>query len=485
MFLPRWVAVIVMTAAVGAADATPIEWRECKIGGSQGLPEVDAKCARLDVAENPAAPTGRKISLNLAKVPARAKKPQPDPVFFLAGGPGQAAVESFPQMMGGFREILAQRDVILVDQRGTGGSGKLDCKQDRSLVDELIREPDLEQLKADTLKCLRELKADPKFYTTSDYIRDLEAVRSALNLQQINLYGGSYGTRVALSYLRAHPDSLRALIIDGVAPQDLALGSEHGRNLDAALAAMDQRCAKDSSCRARFGDLRTQRVALKTALDQRPQIVEILSPTSNEPLNVRLGGEVMMGGVRLLTYSPETVAMLPLLIHQSVQDGGRTLARQALMTMSSLEDQLSPLLELSVICTEDVPFFGDGVSAERVTLMGFALVDYARTRCSVWPRGELPADFKQPVASAKPVLLLSGEFDPVTPPRYAEHAKKTLSNARHLIAPGQGHIALIRGCMGKLASEFLGELKPTAINADCLKALTPAPLYSSFNGSEP
>lgn len=469
----------------GSAQASSIEWRDCKIGGEKGLPELSAQCARFEVPENPAEPSGLKLSLNLARVPARAKSPLPDPVFFLAGGPGQAAIESFPQMVGGFRDILSKRDVILVDQRGTGGSARLECKQERSLLEGLTEAPDLEQLKAETLKCLGQLKADPRFYSTSDYIRDLQSVRAALGLGPINLYGGSYGTRVALSYLKAHPDALRALIIDGVAPQDLALGSEHARNLESALLALDQRCRKDSECTRRFGDLKVQRDELKVALDANPQIVEIISPTRFEPLEVRISGDTLIAGVRLLTYAPETIALLPILIHESARDGGRTLARQALMTIGSLEESLSPLMELSVICTEDVPFFPADSASERNTLMGTTLIDYARARCSVWPRGDLPKNFKDPVVSDKPVLLLSGEFDPVTPPRYAEHAAKGLSNSRHLVAPGQGHIALFRGCMGKLAAQFLNDLKPAELKAECLKSLTPAPLFSSFNGSEP
>jgi len=480
-----WICSASLLSLSLVALAEPIAWRDCRIGGTQGAPEIDAQCARFEVAENPNQPAGRKISLNLARVAARAKKPQPDPVFFLAGGPGQAAVEAFPQLMLGFNEILSERDVILVDQRGTGGSGKLECKQQRSVVDELVRAADLAELKSDTLKCLQELKADARFYTTSNYIGDLEQVRKALGLKQINLYGGSYGTRVALSYLKAKPASLRSLIIDGVAPQDLALGAEHGRNLDSALAAMDKRCAHDAVCRERFGDLRAKRLALQTMLMTDPRVVEVVSPTSQEPLQVRLAGEVVMSGIRLLTYAPETVALLPLLIHESARDGGRTLARQALMTIANLDEQLSPLLELSVICTEDVPFFGNAQDSERDTLMGTVLLDYTRTRCSVWPRGELPEGFKDPVSSDKPVLLLSGEFDPVTPPRYAEQAAKTLSNSRHLIAPGQGHIALARGCMPKLAKEFLGTLKPSVLKANCLKSLTAAPLFTSFNGPEP
>jgi pimeloyl-ACP methyl ester carboxylesterase len=478
-------------AALGAlliasgAQAQSIDWRDCKIGGGgTGAPEISASCARFEVAENPDAPDGRKLSLNLAKVPARAKTPAPDPVFFLAGGPGQAAVEAFPQVALGFREILAKRDVILVDQRGTGGSNKLECEAARPLSESLTLAPDLAALKDETSACLKDLDNDPKFFTTGDYLRDLEAIRQAMGAAQVNLYGGSYGTRVGLSYLQAYPQHLRALILDGVVPQTLALGSEHGRNLDAALAALDQRCQQDTICRTRFGDLAEQRRALKATLEARPEVIEIRSPQSFEPIDIRVAGETVMSGVRLLTYQPESAALLPLLIHRAARDGGRTLAEQALMTISALDEQMSPLMELSVLCSEDLPFYGD-VSAEANTLMGMALIDYARTRCSVWPRGAVREDFKQAVQSDTPVLLLSGEFDPVTPPRYAAEAAKSLSQSRHLIAPGQGHLVLFRGCMPKLAAEFLDTRDGAKLDAKCIESLTPAPLFTSFNGPEP
>jgi len=233
-----------------------IEFKPCSLTSPAGAATVEAQCGRYAVPENPAAPNGRRVELNIAWLPATDESgAAPDPVFFLAGGPRQAATEVWPQIDAAFAEVRKHRHVVLVDQRGTGKSNPLVCRDregENAVVD---GEGDSgSELAAFARRCLASLDADPRFYTTTDAVRDLDTVRRALGARTVNLVGGSYGTRVAQQYAKRYPQHTRTIVLDGVAPNTLVLGSEHARNLDASLALQFAQCQKLPACRARFGD---------------------------------------------------------------------------------------------------------------------------------------------------------------------------------------------------------------------------------------
>src|SRR5690606_26651719 len=233
-----------LAALLLAGPAAALDFTPCELRSPQSASGLEAQCATFEVPEDRNRPDGRRLQLRVARVPAREAEARPDPVVFLAGGPGQAASESFPQVASAYRDVLRDREVILVDQRGTGGSNLLQCDMPL-LNDPTAPPPDAGELQRLARDCLSALDADVAHYTTRDYLADLEAVRQALGVERWNLVGGSYGTRVALSYLQAHPDSLRTVVLDGVVPQDVALGQDHGRHLDEALQAQFRRCLED------------------------------------------------------------------------------------------------------------------------------------------------------------------------------------------------------------------------------------------------
>ncbi len=266
----------------------------------------------MRVPEDRSRPDGRSSNCRSPASPARASGPQTDPVVMLAGGPGQSALESFPQVAAAFRGVLRERDVILVDQRGTGRSHPLDCPEAEAVETGDLVEPGWRAHSPSSACARSRSSADPRFYTTSDYVADLETVRSALGIPQYNLVGISYGTRVALEYLRRHPDRTRAVVLDSVVPPELILGAEHARNLEHVIDAQFARCEADAVCRERFGSPRAQLDALLAELRAQPQRVTYRDPLTPERRVGTLTATDVAGVVRLYAYAPQLFGMLPM-----------------------------------------------------------------------------------------------------------------------------------------------------------------------------
>ncbi|HEX9208513.1 MAG TPA: alpha/beta hydrolase [Steroidobacteraceae bacterium] len=485
VLLAAWPGLLPAAGAAGMAYGK-LQFEPCTLA-SPGVPQtVAARCSRLSVPEDRSHPGGRHISLAIAWVPGAAKRPQPDPVIFLAGGPGQAALESFPMLAGALREVMRQRDVILVDQRGTGKSHPLECPEvaARQVAADLEAR-DVEQARAQAQDCLREIRdADPRFYTTSDYIDDLEAVRQALGVGQFNVFGVSYGTRVALEYLRRQPGHVRTMLLDSVVPPTLLLGAEHARNLEDAVDAQFARCAADATCRERYGSPRATLDRLLQDLRVQPRKVAYRDPLTYELREENLTVDTVATVVRLHAYVPQLFAMLPMLLADAAAGHGEGLMAQARMVQQLVGEQISAALQLSVSCAEDAPGLVSN-PADRDTLLGTEFVDLLRAQCSVWPRGRMPADFHTPVTASRPVLLLAGEFDPVTPPRYGERVQRSLPQSRLFVLRGQGHGVLGVGCTPRLYAEFVDRADVAKLDGRCLDTLVYTPPFAGPYGWEP
>lgn len=460
-----------------------IAFEPCELSRPRGVERIRAECARFAVAEDADRPQGRQLQLRVALLPARVSDAQPDPVVLLAGGPGQSAVEAYVSAQAALEPLRARRHILLVDQRGTGESNRLGC-EDKELGS-------AESLTAAAMRdaarrCLAQTSAiaDPRFYTTGDYLRDLEAVREALGVRTVNLIGASYGTRVALDYLRRHAQVVRSVVLDSVVPPELPLLQEHAKNLDRGLRNIFDACLRNDACRDRFGDPQATLLRLSARLARRPAPVEVVDPFDFSPRSEQLGAYLLATIVRLYAYQPESAALLPLLLDEALEGRPQPLMAQGLLLLDQLEGQMAHGMELSVVCTEDAPWLHVDES-DRGTLLGSALIEGVRAQCEVWPRGEVPADFKQPVKSDKPVLILSGEYDPVTPPRYGEQVARTLPNSRHVVAPGQGHTVMIRGCLPRLIRDFVEDLQPSALDTACVQTMGAWPAFLGYGGSAP
>ena len=483
---------ILITAALLALACAPeaqartlgsLEFKACSLASPFSGDAIAAQCATLQVPENPATPDGRKIGLMIAWIAAdRDDAAEPDPVFMLAGGPGQSALESYPQAANAFAETRKKRHIILVDQRGTGGSNALTCKE--PFDESALPTP---QAAADyTRRCLTALsrRADPRFYTPSEAIQDLDAVRKAIGAPQINLVGISYGTRVAQQYAAKYPQSTRTIVLDGVAPNSLVLGNEFARNLEDALDLQFALCAKTPACAQRLGNPREKLRALMVKLETDPPLVTYRDGISGEARQDRLTPELVAGLVRMYAYMPLASSLLPLQLNEAANGRYDALMSLSKMLGEQMADSITMGMQLSVICTED----GGELKADPAdehTLLGNALVDYLVAQCAIWPRGVRPAGFRAPLKSDVPALLLSGEFDPVTPPRYGDAVVKTLANGRHLILRGQGHNVIGIGCMPKLMARFIDAADAKTLDAKCLAKLPYTPPFTGFYGWEP
>lgn len=481
-------AVLALAAASACGESPPraaptaLSLSPCHLAGD-GTQVVAGECGTLRVFENRATSTGRAIDLAVAVVRATGRNPVPDPVFFLAGGPGGSALGMYPPLAGAFTSLNIKHDIVLVDQRGTGKSAALDCPEPPGAAPDTTRGEAVLRLKA----CGESLvqRADLRQYTTAIAMDDLDDVRAALGYEKIDLYGSSYGTRAALVYLRRHEGHVRAVALDGVAPPDWAVGATTGRDGQRAMNLVFARCAADAACNEAFPNLPAALTALMSA-HEKPETVVVPHPTSAKAVSLPFGRYGIASTLHTLSYTSESAALLPLLVSSaSATSDLRPLAAQALMIPEML--RLSEGAYFSVICSEDAPYFDDAtLAADNAGSYGGS--EWGRTTldvCAGWPRATLAAADRAPVASNVPVLLLSGEQDPVTPPSNATAAAQTLPNSLHVTVPGQGHGAIVSSCARRILNDFVDTADVKKVRTDCFDDEKPMRFFTSFAGPKP
>ena len=480
---------------VGAAGHAPqaitrtfgkLAFTPCTLAPEFGTQSTEAQCTTMKVPEDRANPKGRQVELAIAWVPAN-DPGAPDPLFFIAGGPGQSALDSFPTIAPAFAELRKKRDVILVDQRGTGKSAPLVCKDSEgksAVVDK--DDYSLEAATAFAARCatLMSKNADLRFYTTTDAIQDLDDVRAALGAAQVNLMGVSYGTRVAQQYAKRYPQHTRTVTIDGIVPNSLVLGNEHARNLERSLDSQFKRCQLSSACARKFGDTRVQLDALMAKLKAEPPLVSYRDAITGEARQEKLTPGHVATLTRMFAYAPQAAGLLPLELNEAAQGRYEPLMALSKLLVSTVGDQIMHGMQLSVICTEDAAEL-KADPADADSLLGVDLITTMAAQCGVWPKSQRPKDFRAPLSGNVPVLIVSGEFDPVTPPRYGEEVLRTLPNGRHLVVRGQGHNVLPVGCMPKLFARFVDTADAKSLDAKCLDTVPYAVPFTGFYGWEP
>ena len=469
------------------AMAADLVLERCRLT-SDPFPAAFARCGTLAVPLDPSAADGPTIDVFVARVPSLSSSPRADPLVLIAGGPGESTVDMYLQLRGAFEPVRRERDVILVDQRGTGRSAAgFGCSVPEDLS---LDTAGAAALGAYIDRCVAELEHDPRFYTTSVAIQDLDRVRAALGIAQWNVYGVSYGTRVAQHYLRRFPEHARAVVLDGVVPPELALGPDIAREAQRALEQIFARCAADDACHAHFASLPEEFRELLARLEAGPVAVPAARPSDSvDAPAANAGGKFsapeLRALVRLLSYSAATVALLPALLHEAHAGNYAPLANQSSTTLRRLPESLSFPMSNSVTCTEDTPFAPAGArDGLRETYLGTTIVDALDAICRRWPAGAIDADLHAPLLSDRPVLLLSGSNDPITPPAYATRAAATLAHATQLVGDKQGHGLVAVGCMPRLLRSFL-EHPGEALDAACLAAEPPTPFFLSLLGPGP
>ncbi len=440
------------------------------------LPGVEREilCGAVSMPEDPDAPGGRKIDIHFAVVPAVARNKQPDPVFVFAGGPGQAATRVIGITMPIFAELNARRDIVFIDQRGTGKSSPLDCPDDQpSLAATLDPSHQLERLR----RCLRELRADTRQYATWIAVDDFDAVRMKLGAARINLWGGSYGTRAALEYLRRYPQHVRTAVLDGVAPPDMTLPAAFSLDAEAALAGLSAACRSDERCRARFPDFDARIGALLERADTGFEIT-VADPLTGRPQTLQVDRPLLASLLRVPLYLPTLGAVLPQAL--AAAGGGDFTALVALTVAVSgrVSENFALGMHFAVICAEDLPRLGPTHrKVAAATRFGTTFADMYADACTAIATRPVPEGFYQVPRSEVPVLILSGGLDPATPPRHGSSVAERLGNARHVVSPHLGHGLSGQACAPRLITRFIRAGDFVELDAACLEKLPPASFF--------
>ena len=370
-----------------------------------------------------------------------------------------------------FARIHRDRDIVLVDQRGTGRSSPLLCaafKPDHSLKAALEFDP-----LPKATSCAQELAAngvDAAQYTTAAWVADLDAVRIALGYDKINLWGGSYGTRVAQEYLRRYPQRVRSVVLDGVATPAMRSTLDVWPSREVALGAIVEACAQSRACAAAHPDLKTTIDGIRSSLGPEGRDVTLIDPRTGDSQSMRLTFEHVIGALQSFTYVPELAALLPEVIARAASGDFGPLYAGAMLVTGDLDEQSNTALHYSVTCAEDVPRVtaADAASA-LASLRTKTLAERALSVCTAWPKGIVPADATTRVKSDVPVLILSGGLDPVTPPANGADVAKSLPDSRHIVAQGYGHIVSPHACGPRLIAAFLDDPTFESLPASCVE----------------
>jgi pimeloyl-ACP methyl ester carboxylesterase len=458
-FRPCLGAALMALALIPAAARAGAPTRTCHLPGS----EEPLRCVSLPVALDYARPNGAKLKLHVTVAPAFRESARPDPLFVLAGGPGQAGSDVLQLLNSTFRRTRATRDIVFIDQRGTGLSGKLDC--DSTPAQEAMTE---EQMEAEIVACIASLKANYAAYGTASAARDIEQVRQALGYGKVNVWGGSYGTRLAQAYARAYPAQVRSLLLDGVAAPDQVIPAG-GRDSQAALDALFRQCAAEPACARAFPNARAEFGALAAKVASGAVKVEISDPRTAAPLKLPMTSARFLGTVHSILYSPADSRRLPFLIHSAAQGRWEPfMARRNVAADFSADGANALVLHLAVVCAEDLPRLTHELRAADTTDAGLnaPMVTRLPALCRAISVPAVAPAATTPITA--PTLMLSGALDPVTPPRRAEAAGKFMTHAQHLVVANAGHGISSLGCAPRLMREFLD--RPDApVQADCLK----------------
>jgi pimeloyl-ACP methyl ester carboxylesterase len=442
-----------------------------------------AYCGSLTVFENREAAAGRRIRLAIVVLPALGDDHEPDPLVFLAGGPGQGAARMADAVAAAFRRVQRRRDIVLVDQRGTGDSNGLHCHGETgSLQDAFATE---ERALARLRDCLAGLDADVRFYTTPIAMDDLDDVREYLGYDRVNLYGGSYGTRAALVYLRRHGQHVRSMVLDGAAPTDMRLPLYAARDAGRALERLLADCDAETACRSAYPGLAHRVQALIARLDRSPARVRLVHPRTGAADTVDVTARAVASVIFGALYSPVTGSMLPLLLDRAEHNDFQGLL--ALGFAGDTSENMSTGMQLSVLCSEDAPAIGphDLERATQGRFFGVHLAAGQLKACEIWPRGEIDPAYYEPVVSAVPALVLSGDIDPVTPPSWGDAVVRHLSSGRHFVAPATGHGVAGTACGARLIAGFLDRADAGGLEASCLATARRPPFFVTPTGPDP
>ncbi len=469
-----------MLTTMAAAQATDIfaNTDSCYVDGI----DEKVRCGSISVPENPNKQDGRKIDIQYVILPAIKNAEPGKALLGIAGGPGQSAIES----AGYFDKLLTKtrqfRDILLIDQRGTGSSNILAC-DNMSPVDALAINDEAQDMVALTKECMDAQNADITQYGSLNAVTDFEAVRKAIGYEQLDVYGISYGTRMAQLYMRQYPEATSTVILDGVVPMQQNL-IYIGDAIARATEIMLSDCEQNQACNQAFPELRNDLNAVSDRLAEQPLQTQVNDPVAGEMTDLTLTRSKFLGAIRMALYAPNTRSLLPYAISQAAEGNYQPILGLYALTTDGAGIAMG--MHASVVCGEDIPFVDEkAAEVANRTFVGGEMLRGLTEICTIWQIPPVSPEFHQPIASNIPTLLLSGEMDPATPPSWAELAKVQLTNAEHIVSPYAGHGTAAQTCAHGLIATLVKDGSLENLDTECMERDTSRSFYLNANTVEP
>ncbi len=448
----------------GAVELVP-----CPVPGT----DEEMLCGSFDVNENRRAQSGRVLTLRLAVLPARMPSPRPDPIFVVWGGPGGGGSATALADALESSWLRAERDVVLVDQRGTGGSNALDCELPGSPEDAqgyLVRWFD----DADALRrCKRQLAevANLRMYTTPNAMDDLDDVRAAMGYGRINLIAGMRGTRSALVYLRRHRESVRRVILEGAAPLAHTYPLYSAEAAQRSLDRVFGQCARDAACAAAYPDLEQELETVLERLEQAPVTVTVNHPDTSARVEVELSRQAFAETLLYVLLDTEDTRWVPYVVHLMFEGDYVPVAQAAVEVGRGFRQAFEVGAMLSTICAEDVPRIRPAAIPRLTegTFLGDDMVRRVLALCEIWPTAPLGETYWDEVTADAPVLIWSGTLDPVQAPKWGNRAAHYLPQGLHLVVPAANDIE--GECYDAVNQRFLNRASVAGLNTRCTRGM--------------
>lgn len=453
--------------------AQKVSLKPCEIPGAEQGKKDSVLCGRYEVFEDRTSKKGRKIPISIVVYPATGSEKLSDPVWYIPGGPGSSATEDAPYVAQDLAALRTKRDLVFVDQRGTGGSNPLNCE----LFDPKNIHSYLTHWNppAAVAACRKELEktSDLKLYVTSIAMDDFEEVRKALGYGKINLAGSSYGTRAVMAYVRQYPSSVRSVFLHGVSPFDQHMPREFPWHTQRALNGVLDECLANTECGTTFPDIKRNERAVLESLKKGPVDVDVV--IDNKPMRVKLSRDLAGEAIRYMLYQSGAASRIPLVLNEASKGNFKRLAEAAIFYRRVIVATGATGLYLSITCAEDLPFAKSSDDRDPdVTFLGNYRLREQLEACAEWPQGKIRKNYDELESSDVPALIYSGQWDPVTPPEYGDRVAKLLPNSLHVVVPSGGHgFGGLQGleCLDSLTTKFIENGSVKTLDTSCVKSI--------------
>lgn len=458
-----------MSVAAGQISyALPVSLQPCSLPGIKRT----ARCGAIEVPENSDRPGSRKLEIHFAVIPAANGHARPDPIVPLLGGPGESAIEAGGYFVKRLAPMLNDRDLLLVDERGTGRSNALRCH---------FFSPDdpAESLQnlfppARVEGCAKNLAAhaDLTQYSYRRFAQDLESIRRTLGYGPLNLYAGSYGTRAAQVFVRTYPGSVRTIYLGSVVPIDIAMPLPFAKAAQSAIDRTFAACESDASCRSAFPHVSDEFSQIMARLASGRVVVNVPGHAGTVALSQGRVAEWF----RSLLYRPSSAARLPWLVHQANNGDWSAIVEGILEDGRDADNDLSLGLLLSITCSDDVPFVReeDVAGATRNTFLGDWRLRQQQAACKAWPHSVVPAESREPIHAQVPTMFVSGDSDGGTPLWFTDHAAAGFQNRIEITMSNRGHTEWAP-CIETLYERFLNQGSVQGLDASACSHLSRPP----------